>query len=345
MHGSHAGSSDSTEPAEDPLSARRRPAATRRPHRGRNRQNGAVLARHVAPRLVASALLTVALLGCGEDGPPSPVASASASIEPAVQAQLTGTRAEMLDPAPTPVPTSSPTSDPVDASGDPVAPDDDADTSDENEDDASEVAPTTVGKPPTTTTLPLRERPSMPETAAVIGDSIAKSAQDIVSESIELQGIEIIEYDAMESRRMATWGGPDLPSGASAIDDVLDAGDEPELWVVALGTNDVGAGTDPQSVRDDIDEIVDLIPDDAHLIWIDSWVGDLDQRARAFNLLLRAGLADRPNTWVLDWHELAETEGLIQDDGVHLTERGRLEYARMIGRALRDHFDRSGKQF
>jgi lysophospholipase L1-like esterase len=185
----------------------------------------------------------------------------------------------------------------------------------------------------------------MPETAAVVGDSIAKSAQEIVSDSIELQGIEILDYDAKESRRMATWGGPDLPSGVAAIEDIIDAGDEPELWVVELGTNDVGAGTDPQTVRDDIDEILDLIPDDALLIWIDTWVGDLDQRARAFNLQLRASLDDRPNTWVLDWHELAATDGLIQDDGVHLTERGRLEYARMIGRALRDHFDRSGKQF
>jgi predicted small lipoprotein YifL len=296
-----------------------------------------VLVRHVTPRLVAAALLTVSLAGCGRDGPPSPVASASASIDPAVQTKLAETRAEMFGSAP-------PSTAPSDGSGDRLGDSDDPEAS---SDEPSDTTPTTIGEPPTTTTLPLRERPSMPETAAVIGDSIAKSAQDIVSDSIELQGIEILEYDAMESRRMATWGGADLPSGVAAIDDVIDAGDEPELWIVALGTNDVGAGTDPQTVRDDIDEILELIPDDAHLIWVDAWVRELDQRARAFNLLLRSGLADRPNTLVLDWHELAETEGLVQDDGVHLTERGRLEYARMIGRALRDHFDRSGsdKQF
>jgi hypothetical protein len=305
-----------------------------------------VLARHVAPRLVAPALLALVVAGCGQDGPPSPVASASASIDPAVHTQLTETRAEILGDAP---PSTPPLDDQDDGQDD-----DRNDDQDENGDDPAtsggadpQTDPVsgvegTIAEPPTTTTLPRRERPAMPATAAVIGDSIAKSAQDIVSDSIELQGIEIVEYDAMESRRMATWGGQDLPSGVAAIDDVIDAGDEPELWVVALGTNDVGAGTDPQTVRDDIDEILDLIPDDAHLIWIDTWVGDLDQRARAFNLLLRAGVEDRENTWVLDWHELAETDGLIQEDGVHLTERGRLEYARMIGRALRDHFDRSG---
>jgi hypothetical protein len=304
-----------------------------------------VLARHVTPRLVAAALLTVSLAGCGQDGPPSPVASASASIDPAVRTKLTETRAEVLGSAP---PSTAPPDDSSDDSADgPAYGPADGDDTEASPDQPSDNPPTTVGEPPTTTTLPLRERPPMPETAVVIGDSIAKSAQDIVSDSIELQGIELLEFDAMESRRMAMWGGADLPSGAAAIDDVIDAGDEPELWIVALGTNDVGAGTDPQTVRDDIDEILDLIPDDAHLIWIDAWVRDLDQRARAFNLLLRATLADRPDTLVLDWHELAETDGLVQDDGVHLTERGRLEYARMIGRALRDHFDRSGsdKQF
>jgi len=137
---------------------------------------------------------------------------------------------------------------------------------------------------------------------------------------------------------MATWGGANLPSGVAAIDGVLDDDLEPELWIVALGTNDVGAGTDPATVQDDIDELLDQVPDDAPLFWVDTWVRDERARTDLFNALIRATLAERPNSWVLDWNDLAETDGLILPDGVHLTERGRLEFARMIGRGLRDSF-------
>lgn len=191
---------------------------------------------------------------------------------------------------------------------------------------------------PPVATVPLDERPSLPASVAVVGDSIARSATDLITSSISLHGIEMLAYDALESRRMAEWGGADLPSGVSAIDDIVAFGAEPELWIVALGTNDVGAGTSQEAIQADIDEVLAEIPDDAAVFWVDTWVRDLDDRANMFNLLVRATLAERPNSWVLDWHTLAETEGLISDDGVHLTARGQLEYARMIGRALRDTF-------
>lgn len=183
-------------------------------------------------------------------------------------------------------------------------------------------------------------RPDLPGTAAVIGDSIALSAQDVVSASITLHGVDLLAYDARESRRMAEWGGPDLPSGVAAATDVVDAGLDPDLWIVALGTNDVGAGTDEETIRDDIDELIAVIPADADVIWVDTWVRDMDDRAAMFNRLVRSTLDERPNTWVLDWHDRAAEDGLIVDDGVHLTERGRLEFARLIGDALRTEFDR-----
>ena len=191
---------------------------------------------------------------------------------------------------------------------------------------------------PPVATVPLDERPELPASIAVVGDSIARSATDLISSSISLHGIEITAYEALESRRMAEWGGADLPSGVAAVDEIVESHGEPELWIVALGTNDVGAGTSQDVIEADIDEVLAAIPDEAPLFWVDTWVRDLDDRANMFNLVVRATLDDRPNSWVLDWHTLAETEGLITDDGVHLTARGQLEYARMIGRALRDTF-------
>lgn len=276
-------------------------------------------------RVRAVALLiaaTAVVSACGDDAPGSPTASEASVLSTVEQEQLTA--AEFLDDG---------------TAGD---------------DEVAAAAPPTTAMPvdaeeeqvlddplvPPVATVPIDERPPLPASVAVVGDSIARSATELITSSISLHGIELMAYDALESRRMAEWGGPDLPSGVAAIDDIVEFGAEPELWIVALGTNDVGAGTGQEAVQEDIDEVLAEIPDDAAVFWVDTWVRDLDERANMFNLLVRATLADRPNAWVLDWHTLAETDGLISDDGVHLTARGQLEYARMIGRALRDTFTR-----
>lgn len=287
-----------------------------------SRQNGRVP--RTAHRLLAFALGAVLLASaCGNDGPQLPAATEASVISTVERDRLTA--AEFLDDGGAGV------------------------------DDVASPAPPTTARPldataalvldepvvPPVPTVPIDERPALPASVAVIGDSIARSATDLVTSAIWLHGIDIVAYDALESRRMATWGGADLPSGVAAVDDVVADGADPELWVVALGTNDVGAGTDQDTIQSHIDELLAQVPDDAHLFWVDTWVRDLDDRANMFNLLVRASLADRPNSWVLDWHTLATTDGLVSDDGVHLTARGQLEYARMIGRALRDTFTRS----
>jgi len=292
--------------------------------------------RQIISSLTALAVVVVCVGACGNDGPQQPTATRSSTIEAAVQSRLAS--ADRAGAGGETAPASTP-----------PAPDADTEPAPDARDGGA-AGPGVVGgvgeleQATAMTTLPPAERPPLPATAAVIGDSIARSAHDLVSSSISLSGIELVGYDARDSRRMATWGGSDLPSGVAAIGDILGRGNEPDLWIVALGTNDVGAGTDQQTIEDDIDEVLDLIPDDAAVLWIDTWVRDLDDRAGMVNLLLRARLADRPDAWVLNWHDLAATEGLIADDGVHLTERGQLEYARMVGRALRDLFDPDRKQ-
>ena len=214
-------------------------------------------------------------------------------------------------------------------------------------DDAGAVAaavPTTeapVGDNPNwpPVTLAPGQPPVMPASVNVIGDSIALSAQPLMTAALESLGIEILTYDAVESRRMAS-NGPGRPSGVSAIEDALDDGAYPELWIIALGTNDVGAMSDPDEVSAHIGEILELVPVDAHLIWIDTWVRDVDDGAVEFNALVRDLLAARPYTMVIDWYARAATDGVIISDGVHLSDTGKVEYARLVGDTLRASFDR-----
>jgi lysophospholipase L1-like esterase len=199
-------------------------------------------------------------------------------------------------------------------------------------------APSTT--PTTVVATTVAEPAAMPESVAVIGDSIALSAQEILTASLESLGIDVVAFDALESRRMVS-GGAGLPSGASAIDDVLDTGVSPELWIIALGTNDVGARNRPESTAADIATIVDLLPADAHVLWVDTWVRDLDDEAVTLNGLLRLVLAARPNTVVVDWHARGAVDGLIIDDGVHLSPTGKVEFARTITDTLRTTYQRS----
>lgn len=199
---------------------------------------------------------------------------------------------------------------------------------------SSAVAPTTDPSPSTVVATTLVDRSPMPGSVAVIGDSIALSAQELLTASLESLGLDVVAFDAVESRRMVS-GGTALPSGASAIEDVLASGVEPELWIIALGTNDVGARSRPRETVADIAAIIELLPDDAHVMWVDTWVRDLDDEAVTLNGLLRLVLTDRPNTVVVDWHARGAVDGTIIADGVHLSPTGKVEFARSIADTLR----------
>lgn len=178
----------------------------------------------------------------------------------------------------------------------------------------------------------------MPDTVAVIGDSIARSADPYLRAALEALGFEVVAYDAVESRRMVNGAGA-VPSGKSAIDEVLDRGEEPDLWIIALGTNDVGAATGTDAWAAAIDDLMEAIPNDADVMWVDTWLRPLDPAAVEFNATLRQELRRHRNTLAIDWHDRAATDGLITDDGVHLSESGRIEYARMIADAIRATYD------
>lgn len=279
-------------------------------------QNGVVP--RSAPRRAARrsilALGVVVLVGCAPNGTPRAVQVAGAAeVSPEVSDELDDASAEFelaLGASPRrsrslAAPTSTPTTPPD-----------------------TVVATTLVGT-----------QPPMPDSVAVIGDSIALSAQELLTSALEALGIDVVAYDAVESRRMVS-GGAALPSGASAIEDVLADGVDPELWVVALGTNDVGARSRPEATADDIATVIGLLPEDDHVIWVDTWVRDLDDEAVTLNGVLRLVLGDRPNTSVIDWHARGAVDGLISADGVHLSQTGKVEFARTIADHLRTTYQR-----
>ena len=285
-----------------------------------------MIGRHL---VIAAAIAAVFGSACGDDAPRSIAAGAAIVDE---EPDAPASEPADVDAAPTSGRADSATDVGADAETDVAAASAEAASTDPEWPDVPDFA-----WPPVT--LAPGEPPVMPATVAVIGDSIALSAQEIVTAAIEFLDVEILAYDAVESRRMVA-GSAGLPSGASAISELVDDATYPELWIVALGTNDVGAMSGADSVRADIERLLSLIPGEAHLVWVDTWAEPLDDGAVAFNSLLREVLAAREYTTVLDWHTVAAIDGLIIADGVHLSEVGKVEFARMIGDGLRAAFDR-----
>jgi lysophospholipase L1-like esterase len=175
----------------------------------------------------------------------------------------------------------------------------------------------------------------LPATVAVVGDSLTLSAQQEITAYLTGIGIEVLEVDGAVNRRMT--GGSDPDPGIDVIEHLADNA-EPELWVIALGTNDVGSSVSPDQFGADVEALLDAIPDDAPLVWVDLWIRDRPEQTATANAVLRSILGRRSQTAVADWFSHGEDAGLVAGDGVHLTDDGRYMFAATIAAATVDLF-------
>lgn len=172
---------------------------------------------------------------------------------------------------------------------------------------------------------------TFPTTVAVVGDSLTLSAHDEIADELGRLGLDVLVVDGVESRRM-TAGSTSLPSGLDAIETIrAEYVDEPDLWVIALGTNDVGAQVDDDRFRDDLAAVLAAVGPDAPVVWVDLWIRDHRDDVVAANGLIRDVIADRsPPSGVVGWFAHGADDGTITGDGVHLTDRGRQAFATAI---------------
>jgi hypothetical protein len=173
----------------------------------------------------------------------------------------------------------------------------------------------------------------VPANVAVVGDSLTVAASDEITASLTRVGVRAVIVDGRESRRMAT-ASVGLPSGVMAIEDIL-VEHRPDLWVVALGTNDVGADVGAERFRADLRETLAAIPSDAPLVWVDVWIRDRHDDVVELNAVLHGELADRAApTTIVDWYATGSTDGFVTGDGVHLTAAGEERFAAQITDAV-----------
>ena len=181
--------------------------------------------------------------------------------------------------------------------------------------------------------------PALPETVAVVGDSLTLSAKAQIEAELTNLGLEVVGFDARESRRMVS-SSRDIPAGSVAVTEILEVAD-PELWVIALGTNDVGAAVSVETFTADLGQLLSLVPSSASVMWVDTFIRQGDDDVVAANAAIRSAIALRPGSHVIDWYVHGEEPGVVTVDGVHLTTRGKDRFAESIAVAIDQVFTTS----
>jgi lysophospholipase L1-like esterase len=168
----------------------------------------------------------------------------------------------------------------------------------------------------------------------VVGDSITQGSADEIRFVMAGLGYTDITVDGLTSRRIVTGGDGDPESGVQAVRRLLDDGADPDVWVIALGTNDIGKYASSEEYGALVAQLVDLLPDDRPLVWVDAFRDDYVDDSEVFDEAVRAQLSDRDGTVVVSWFDVATAEPSLLRDGVHPTSEGRARFAGVIGEGM-----------
>lgn len=165
---------------------------------------------------------------------------------------------------------------------------------------------------------------------AVIGDSITVGAEADLDASLRALGLQQVSIAAADGRRMTVPG--DVGSGLELIDLLVAAG-APDVWVVALGTNDIGQYADAVEYAMAINDVLVRLPTDAPLVWVNTWVEFEPDQSQELNQTLAASLRVRGQATVADWAAAASPGGLLRD-GVHPTPGGQARFVEVVTDAV-----------
>jgi lysophospholipase L1-like esterase len=174
------------------------------------------------------------------------------------------------------------------------------------------------------------EVPEGAQSVVVIGDSLTEGAAPMIEDALAVAGYENLAVDGASGRRttVSVDGGPN--SGVEAVASARSSGLDPDVWVIALGTNDVPQYADGEDYAAIVTELLASLPDGAAMVWVDVYLRDHATGTGEFNNVLHLLLDSNPASVVAGWNERATADGMITDDGVHPTAEGQVVFADTI---------------
>ena len=187
------------------------------------------------------------------------------------------------------------------------------------------------------------------DTVIMVGDSITVASTPQLETMFERLGFDSVVIESKEGKRTALSFGSN-PSGAAVAEDLIKtmqaAGDtsaegDPfdhsnELWVVALGTNDIDQYSDPSERTAAINEMLQTVPDESSLVWVDTFFRDRPDGTAELNDTIRDRVTQRGDSVIAPWSAVADDDGNLRSDGVHPREQGSIVFADIVGNAIID---------
>ncbi len=180
------------------------------------------------------------------------------------------------------------------------------------------------------------------DSVVMIGDSITKGSTPALQEQFAALGFTTVLIEAENGKRMVVSSGRN-PGGASVAEFLSGGGDDDhsnELWVVALGTNDVGQYAGPDEIAAAVNEVLDNVPDEAPLVWVDTYFRDRPEQQELVNSIIRDRVERRGDGVVAPWSAFATIDGVLTGDGVHPTTDGTKSFAFVVADTARAFLDR-----
>ncbi|MFM2077176.1 MAG: hypothetical protein RJA49_1066 [Actinomycetota bacterium] len=181
--------------------------------------------------------------------------------------------------------------------------------------------------------------PAKPFTSVVmVGDSITRASREELATAFTALGITDQVIDAEVGRRIEVGngrgGGP--LSGVRTVFNLLSEGADPDVWVIELGTNDVGSYATADAYGGLIDQILSELPADVPLVWQNTFRPQYLDATNVFNLVLQQRIAARPNSVVADWFGAASAPDakLLRSDDLHPNNDGQRAMALIVAQAV-----------
>ncbi len=170
---------------------------------------------------------------------------------------------------------------------------------------------------------------------AVVGDSLTQGTERFQPDACSAVGWAETTIDAHVSRGVRTKVKSDPHNGLNAVDFLRETSGEPDVWVVALGTNDAGIFSKDKHA-DLIREMMDRIGSGHSVMWVNIYLPGTRTRQEAWNSALNTVAAERPlDMSVFDWASFALNQRWLAKDLIHCTGKGYEHRATAIAQASR----------
>ncbi len=172
---------------------------------------------------------------------------------------------------------------------------------------------------------------------AMVGDSITRASVKPLTAALQQLGFTEIKIEAEVSRRIDVGDGKSEPlSGAKTMLKMISEGVTPDVWAIAMGTNDVGKYPDAAAYATLIDEMMSMPDSKVPIVWVDVYNPNQLAGTKMFNLVLRDRARARGNATVLSWFDLASNPKakILRDDHIHPNPAGTLVFADLVSKAL-----------